>query len=72
MDRAESCAVEHHAAVRAAGAVPQHVLLPAASGECRESGVHAADRRAVSAGAILRQPEDWPRCWASTASVRSG
>ena len=45
------------AAVRASGARTKHVVLPADWRIGREPGVHACDRRAVFADAVLRQPQ---------------
>src|SRR5688500_8537425 len=58
MDRPQSPRAEHSAAVRAAGSEPLE-LVPGASGRVGgEPGLDAADRRAVSADAVLRFAEN--------------
>ena len=56
--------------MRAAGLEPVELVLRGGGRVGGEPGVDAADRRAVPEDALLRQPEDGARCWASIASGR--
>ncbi len=53
MDRTRTCSSEHHPAMRVAGSLTQHVVLPAPRRDLREPGVDASHRRAVSGDAVL-------------------
>src|SRR5215210_3925056 len=61
MDRTGPPTVDGRSAVRTAGAAAVELVLPPAGRERRESCADAADRRAVSGDAVLRQPSDGGR-----------
>ena len=58
MHRHPSRPVEHHPTVRAGRPAAQQSVLRADRRDGRESGADEADRQAVSANAVLRQPQD--------------
>src|ERR1700719_1285562 len=57
MDRSPTRQAEYFPPMRAAGAGPVNAVLRAVRPERRQPGIDASDRRAVSADAVLRQPQ---------------
>lgn len=66
MGRSRTSRTEHRAAVRAVGAGPLELLLPAGRRIAREPGPDAGDRRAVSGPAVFRQSPDGRTVWRGT------